>query len=347
MRKYKIKPVSKTLKETLQRKIDTKTKPLGSLGVLEELALRAGLIQETLTPGLVDPHILVFAGDHGIVTEGVSAYPQEVTWQMVMNFIHGGAAISVFCKQHGITLNVIDAGVNYDFPKNLNGLLHSKIERGTKNFAKEPAMSIKQAQRCIDTGANLVKDVYAKGCNVIGFGEMGIGNTSSASAIMSLICNIPVQLCVGRGTGLDDNAVNHKIKVLIQALKKYDNLDTPLKVLATFGGFEIAQMVGGILQAAECGMIILIDGFITTASYLVAQAIEPAIKDYCFFCHQSEERGHKLLLQHLGVNPLLNLSMRLGEGTGAAVAYPIFESAVAFLNEMASFESAGVSEQAV
>jgi nicotinate-nucleotide--dimethylbenzimidazole phosphoribosyltransferase len=266
---------------------------------------------------------------------------------MVMNFIHGGAAINVFCKQHGITLNVVDAGVNYDFPKNVKDLIHSKIERGTKNFAKEPAMSIKQAQRCIDTGANLVKNIYAKGCNIIGFGEMGIGNTSSASAIMSLICKIPVQLCVGSGTGLDEHAVKHKIKVLIQALKKYDNLNTPLKVLAALGGFEIAQMAGGMLQAAECGMIILVDGFIATAAYLVAQAIEPVIKDYSFFCHQSQEKGHKLLLQHLGVSPLLNLGMRLGEGTGAAVAYPIIKSAVAFLNEMASFESAGVSEKAV
>jgi len=347
MRKFRINPVSRALEEALQQKINTKTKPVGSLGVLEGLALRIGLIQQTLTPDLTNPQILVFAGDHGIVQEGVSAYPQEVTWQMVMNFIQGGAAINVFCKQHNITLRVVDAGVNFDFPENVAGLIHSKIEKGTKNFAMEPAMSGEQVNACIDAGAGLVKSIHTKGCNVIGFGEMGIGNTSSASAIMSHLCTIPVHLCVGRGTGLDDNAVAHKAKVLEQALKKYTNLDTPLKVLTTFGGFEIAQMVGAMLQAVELNMIILIDGFISSAAYLIAQATEPAIKDYCFFCHQSQEKGHELLLEYLNVNPILNLNMRLGEGTGAAVAYPILVSAVSFLNEMASFESARVSTKSI
>lgn len=337
--------VDQSLQERLRNKIDYKTKPLGALGVLEDIALRVGLIQKTLTPVLSNPHILVFAGDHGITAEGVSAYPQEVTWQMVMNFIQGGAAINVFCKQHGIKLFVADAGVNYDFPENLIGLIHAKIEKGTANFANRPAMSIQQAQACIDTGAKIVKEIFSTGCNVIGFGEMGIGNTSSASVIMSVVTDIPIEHCVGRGTGLDDAAFNHKLEVLKESLKKHIGLQNPLDILATFGGFEIGQIVGGMLQAATHGMVILVDGFITTAAYLIAQAINPVLSNYCFFCHESQEQGHKLIFQHLQVSPLLNLKMRLGEGTGAAVAYPIIQSAVAFLNEMASFESASVSNK--
>ncbi|SKC41554.1 nicotinate-nucleotide--dimethylbenzimidazole phosphoribosyltransferase [Ohtaekwangia koreensis] len=343
MKKFKIKPVNTSLEQSLKRKIDQKTKPLGALGRLEELALQIGTIQQTLTPSLSNPHILVFAGDHGIVEEGVSAYPQEVTWQMVMNFIQGGAAINVFCKQHGITLNVVDAGVNYDFPEGLEGLVYNKVGKGTRNFLKGQAMTIEQAQRCIESSSEIIKSIHAKGCNIIGFGEMGIGNTTSASALMSLFCDIPVAQCVGLGTGLNESALQHKTAVVTEALKQYNKHDTPIAMLATFGGFEIAQIVGAMLQAAELGMIILVDGFITTSAYLVAQAIEPAVRDYSIFCHQSQEKGHTLMLQALDVKPLLDLNMRLGEGTGAAVAYPIVQSAVAFLNQMASFESASVS----
>ncbi|HEY9048071.1 MAG TPA: nicotinate-nucleotide--dimethylbenzimidazole phosphoribosyltransferase [Ohtaekwangia sp.] len=345
MKKFKIKPLATSLQATLQKKIDKKTKPLGALGKLEELALQIGMIQQTLSPALTNPYILVFAGDHGIAEEGVSAYPQEVTWQMVMNFIQGGAAINVFCRQHNITLNVVDAGVKYTFPENLEGLIYNKIAMGTANFLKGPAMTIEQTQRCLSTAADIVNAIHAKGCNVIGFGEMGIANTTSASALMSLFCDIPVAQCVGRGTGLDDAAFQHKIDVITRALKQYNKHDTPITMLATFGGFEIAQIAGAMLQAAENSMVILVDGFITTAAYLVAQAIDPAVKDYCIFCHQSQERGHGLMLQAIDVQPLLELNMRLGEGTGAAVAYPLLQSAVAFLNDMASFESASVSEK--
>lgn len=342
MKKFKISNVKGVLRPKLQHKIDHKTKPPGSLGKLEELGLQIGLIQNTLEPRLTNPHLLVFAGDHGIVAEGVSAYPQDVTWQMVMNFLNGGAAINVFCRQHNIVLQVVDAGVNHTFPKNAPGLIHSKAGRGTANFALEPAMTVAQAQTCIDTGAAIVRRIHATGCNVIGFGEMGIGNTSSAAVLMSLLCGIPLPQCVGRGTGLDDKALNHKLAVLTKAVAAQGWPNTPIEILATYGGFEIAQMTGAILQAAESGMAVLIDGFIASSAFLVAHALEPAVKDYGIFCHQSREQGHKLLLDHLQAQPLLSLGMRLGEGTGAAVAYPLLVSAVSFLNEMASFESAGV-----
>lgn len=347
MKNFKIPKTKGALRPRLQHKIDLKTKPTGALGRLEELALQIGMIQNTVEPSLRQPHILVFAGDHGIAAEGVSAYPQEVTWQMVMNFLNGGAAINVFCRQHGIALKVVDAGVNHTFPKDAPGLIHNKIAPGTANFAQGPAMNVQQAQDSIDGGAMLVNALFARGCNVIGLGEMGIGNTSSAAVLMSLLCGIPLSLCVGRGTGLDDAALQRKLDVLTLAMEKQGWPTTPLKILATYGGFEIAQMVGAILQAAECGMVVLIDGFIACAAFLVAHAMEPAVRDYCIFCHQSREQGHKLLLDHLHVKPLLNLEMRLGEGTGAAVAYPLLVSAVSFLNEMASFESAGVTDKSL
>lgn len=343
---FNIESVDQSLKTEIQNKIDNKTKPNGALGVLEEIALQIALIQKTTTPVLNNPHVLVFAGDHGIVEESVSAYPQEVTWQMVTNFMQGGAAINVFCRQHGITLFVIDAGVNYNFSITGTKVIQNKVSMGTANFSRQPAMSIEQAELSIEKGSQVVRDIFFTGCNVVGFGEMGIGNTSSASVIVSLICGIPIEQCVGRGTGLDDKAFEHKVNVLRAALLAHDKPDTPLKVLATFGGFEIAQIVGGMLQAAVCGMTILVDGFIATSAYVIAQAINPALRHYCIFCHESQEQGHKLVLNHLRVKPLLDLKMRLGEGTGAAVAYPIIQSAVLFMNEMASFQSANVSTKA-
>lgn len=343
MRKYKIEPLSRGLQPALEQKINQKTKPLKSLGRLEELALQIGLIQQSLHPQLSNPHLLVFAADHGIAREGVSAYPPEVTWQMVMNFLTGGAAINVLCRQHHIALQVVDAGVNYDFAASTVGLIRNKAGKGTANFLKGPAMSIKQAQSCMDTSANLIGKFHQEGCNVIGFGEMGIGNTSSASLLMSVLCNLPLIKCIGRGTGLDERGVSYKLHILAKALDVNGKPKTPLKTLATYGGFEIAQITGAILQAAQLKMVILIDGFIASVAYLVAQSIEPAVKDYCIFCHLSGEQGHQLLLEYLQVKPILNLEMRLGEGTGVAVAYPIIQSAVHFLNEMACFESARIS----
>lgn len=344
MKTFNIEPVSKKPEAGLQRKIDLKTKPLGALGQLEKIALQIGLIQDTLSPELKNPHIVVFAGDHGIVNEGVSAYPQEVTFQMVLNFVNGGAAINVFCRQNNIGIKVVDAGVNHQFPSGLN-VVNAKIGMGTKSFLNEPAMSIEEAQQCIDKGSAIVNEIYQNGCNVIGFGEMGIGNTSSASVLMSVLCNIPVRDCVGKGTGLDPGGLNKKIEVLSLAIQKQGKPDTVFKTLATYGGFEIAQICGAMLQAAQNKMVLLVDGFIATSAFLVAYKIDPDILEYAVFCHQSNEKGHALLLEHLGATPLMKLDMRLGEGTGCAVAYPVIQSAVNFLNQMASFESAGVSNK--
>lgn len=345
MRKYKVTPVDRSLESKLVKKIDGKTKPIGSLGVLETIAVQVGLIQNTLSPILQQPHLIVYAGDHGIAKEGVSAFPHDVTWQMVMNFSKGGAAVNVFSRQNNISLKIVDAGVNYDFPKDLPGLIRNKAAKSTASFLREEAMTVKHAQRCIDTSANIIQSIHKEGCNIIGFGEMGIGNTSSASALMSVICNIAIEKCIGSGTGLDADGVRHKLTVLTKAIARHGKPDTFLKTLAAYGGYEIAQIVGAILQAAELKMTILIDGFISTVAYLVAEKIEPHVKDYCIFCHQSSERGHALLLDYLKVKPLLNLEMRLGEGTGVAVAFPIIQCAVSFLNEMASFESATVANK--
>lgn len=343
-KKFVIAPVSKTLEKDLQHKIDFKTKPLGALGLLEKIAMQIGLIQNTLSPVLKKPNLVVFAGDHGIANDGVSAYPQEVTFQMVMNFLNNGAAINVFCNQNKIKLTVVDAGVNYIFPKNLE-VVNAKVGMGTKSFLTGPAMTIEEVQKCLVRGSEIVEKIYKSGSNIIGFGEMGIGNTASASALMSIFCNIPMEQCVGAGTGLDEKGILKKIEIIKKAISFNKRPKKPLDILATFGGFEIAQMCGAMLQAAENKMVILVDGFIATAAFLTAFKINSTVLDYAIFCHQSEESGHAKMLKYLGVKSLLNLNMRLGEGTGAAVCYPIIESSVNFLNEMASFDSAGVSNK--
>ena len=332
-----------TSDEQIQRAIDTKTKPLGALGKLESVAFQIAKVQQTLTPELINPSILTFAGDHGAANAGVSAYPQEVTFQMVMNFLQGGAAINVFCQQNDIALKVVDAGVNFDFEE-APGLINAKIAKGTANYLETPAMSSAQLQACFDKASDIVADVAASGCNIVGFGEMGIGNTASASLIMSAICKLPIERCVGRGTGLDDAGLDRKLGLLVDAQAKHGELSDPKQILETFGGFEVAQICGAMLSAKQHNMLIMVDGFIATGAYLVAQAIDPEISDNAIFCHTSNESGHQLMLDYLKAEPLVNLGMRLGEGTGCAVAYPLIESAVAFLNGMASFESAGVSE---
>ena len=332
------------LHAALLDKINNKTKPLGALGQLETLALKIGLIQQRLDPQLHNPHILIFAGDHGIATEGVSAYPQEVTQQMVLNFLWGGAAINIFSKLHGIALQVVDAGVKHDF-RGMPGIIHAKIGWGTRNYLHEPAMNEHQLQAALQKGVDLVNNVGLTDCNVVGFGEMGIGNTASASLIMSKICRIPVRECVGRGTGISDSSLKRKIELLEQAVKRHSPVQEPLEVLQTFGGFEIAMMCGAMLQAARRDMLILVDGFIASSAFLIAYALQPAIADYAVLCHESAEMGHQRMISQLGLRPLLQLDMRLGEGTGCALAYPLITASVAFLNEMASFESAGVSNK--
>ncbi len=332
------------MREQILHKINQKTKPLGSLGLLEQIAEQICLVQQTLNPVLKNPVILVFAADHGIARSGVSAYPAEVTPQMVLNFLHGGAAINVFCRQHQIHLKVIDAGVNHDFEPHPH-LIDAKIAKGTENFLTKEAMTQEQLESCFVKSAEIVEAVYAQGCNVIGFGEMGIGNTSSASMLMSALCKLPIEECVGRGTGLDDKQLQHKLQVLRQAQQNHAEPANAREALQLFGGFEIAQICGAMLAAYQRNMLILVDGFISTSAFLCAFNINPKIMQNAIFCHQSDEQGHRKMLEHLGARPVLRLGMRLGEGTGCAVAFPIIQSAVHFLNEMASFESAGVSQK--
>lgn len=343
--RFNILPVEDAkLRAALQSRIDTKTKPLEALGRLERLALQVGLVQQSLQPQLVAPTMLVFAGDHGVVSAGVSPYPQEVTRQMVLNFLAGGAAINVFARQNGMAVLVIDAGVNHDFGV-VDGLVNAKIDFGTRSFLEAPAMTQAQCMEAMAKGAALAEEEVARGSNVLGFGEMGIGNTSSAALITSRLCQLPLEQCVGRGTGLDDAGLQKKRQLLAAAQDKHAAGHDPLDVLATFGGFEIAMMAGAMLGAAQRRALLLVDGYIATSALLVAASLYPAIKDYCVFAHESGEPGHARQLAWLGVEPLLSLDMRLGEGTGAALAYPLIQAAVNFLNQMASFESAGVSER--
>ena len=328
-----------SLSTALDAAINDKTKPLGSLGVLELLARQAGLIQKTTRPRVIAPAILVFAGDHGVVAEGVSAYPQSVTWQMVENFLAQGAAINVFARQQDVALHIVDAGVNHDFGAR-DGLIARKVGPGTRNFANEPAMTVQECETALEHGMALAAELQG---NVLGFGEMGIGNTTSAAAIMHKLAGLPVAECVGAGTGLSAEGMLHKCRVIEKAVAQHAHVSAPLDVLATFGGFEIAMMAGAMLKAAERRMILLIDGFIVTAALLVAARLQPSILDYCVFCHCSNEKGHGRMLNELGARPLLHLDMRLGEGTGCALALPLLHAAVGFLCDMATFASAQVS----
>jgi len=330
------------ISKLLQQKIDNKTKPTGSLGVLESLVKQIGIIFQTLEPKITNPNIVVFAADHGIANHGVSAYPQDVTRQMVNNFLEGGAAINVFCKQNNIGLTIVDAGVNYDFSTNTN-LISAKIGKGTQSFLHGAAMSQTELDLCFVKGAAIVNSIFETGCNCIGFGEMGIGNTSTASVLMSVLLELPIEDCVGKGTGVIDEKLIQKQNILKKALENYNGSNNLQSKLAYFGGFEIMQMAGGMLQAKKNNMLILVDGFICTVAFLVAYKIDPSVKENAIFCHSSAEQGHQKILDCLNVQALLQLDLRLGEGTGCAVAFPIIQSAVCFLNEMASFESAGVS----
>jgi nicotinate-nucleotide--dimethylbenzimidazole phosphoribosyltransferase len=329
------------LASRLDEAINNKTKPLGSLGALETLAKQLGLIQRTTAISVDQPAILVFAGDHGVVAEGISAYPQDVTWQMVENFLANGAAINVFARQNGAALYVVDAGVNHDFGSR-PGLIDRKVAYGTRNFALEAAMTPEQCATAMEHGAALVADLPG---NVIGFGEMGIGNTTAAAALMHKLAGVPVADCVGAGTGLSAQGVLNKQRVIEAAAARHAGVSEPLAVLATFGGFEIAMMAGAMLQAAALRKTLLIDGFIVTAALLAASRLAPAVLDCCVFAHCSDEAGHRRMLEQLGARPLLQLGMRLGEGTGAALALPLLHAAANFMNEMATFASASVSEK--
>ena len=332
----------------LQHKIDNKTKPLGSLGQLEGLALQIGQILGTESPQLAQPQMLVFAGDHGLTERGVSAFPSDVTWQMVENFIAGGACVSVLAKANNIALNVVDCGVNHAFldatqtPR--TGLLSAKIANGTADSSAAAAMTAAQCQQAIENGMAIVKNLPG---NTILLGEMGIGNTSAASLILSRLGGLDITDCTGAGTGLDGAGIDRKTAVLREVLAFHAGVTAPLDVLAAFGGFEMATMLGAVFQAAAERRVIVVDGFITTAVILVAHALQPAVLQRCVFAHRSGERGHGLMLEELNAKPLLDMGLRLGEGSGAALAWPLLVAACTVLRDMASFESAGVSEKSV
>lgn len=331
------------LQEQIQHKIDFKTKPLGSLGKLETIAFQIANIQKTITPKITNPAMVIFAGDHGITDEKVSPFPKEVTIQMVMNFIQGGAAVSVFCKENNMSLHIADSGVAHDFPPN-TPIINAKIAHGTKNILHEPAMTIEQCHEAIKKGKEIVNDLYKKGCNTIAFGEMGIGNTSPAALIMSNITGIPIAECAGKGTGQTPEGMKHKISILEKAIEKHGIKKDPIEIMATYGGFEIAMMTGAFLQAKENGMILLVDGFISTSAYLVAHKLDSSIKQNSIFAHCSDEQGHIKMLHYLQADAVLHMGLRLGEGSGAAVVFPIVKLALAFFNNMASFDDANVSK---
>ena len=339
------------LTQALQHKLDFKTKPLGSLGRLEALALQLGEILGTQAPTLDQPQMVVFAGDHGLTVRGISAFPSDVSWQMVENFLAGGAAVSVLARQNGISLTVVDCGVNHDFLAGLpagaqrTGLLVRKVaggEQGTADSSAQPAMTTAQCAQALQNGQDIVKGLPG---NALLLGEMGIGNTSAASLLLARLAGLDIEVCTGAGTGLDAPAVQRKTAVLREVLTRHPDAKTPLAALAAFGGFEMATMVGAVLQAAHERRVVVVDGFIATSAVLVAHALQPLVLQRCVFAHRSGERGHEFMLQHLGVQALLDLGLRLGEGSGAALAWPLLQSACSILREMASFESAGVSEK--
>lgn len=336
MRQFKIQPLDKKLREEVLRYIDNIAKPKGSLGRLEEVALQVALIQEKIHPTLNKPHHVLFSADHGIEREKVSKSPREVTWQQTLHFKGRGTSIDYLTRQHDIELVIVDAGVDYDLPTDL-GIVDCKIRKGTSNFLHEAAMTHEECERCIDCGARQSEIAYNKGCNIISFGEMGIANTSPSAIWMHKITNIPLSDCVGAGSGLYGAEMEHKYQVLAQAVENAPaNMDAE-EVLRYFGGFEMVMTVGAMLRAAELRMTIVVDGFIMTSCMLMAAQFNPTVLEYAIFGHKGDEKGHAKLLNYLGAKPLLDLGMKLGEGTGAVTAYPIIKSAVLMMTEMSLF----------
>lgn len=334
------------LYQQLQQIVDQKTKPLGALGRLETLAVQLGLIQDTTTPQITQPQIRVFAADHGLTKHGTSAYPSAVTAQMVVNFLQGGAAINILARQHHMELKVVDAGVDADFSnspfKDHAQLLDYKVRHGSRDALSEPAMTAEECLAALENGMKVVENSVG---NLLVVGEMGIGNTSAASLLLARLGDIPLDECIGRGTGLDDAGLKHKASILTQVLARHSEAQTPFDILAALGGLEIAMMAGALMQAASERRILLIDGFIASSALLAAERLAPGVAQYAVFAHHSVEPGHTHLLKLLNAEPLLDMGMRLGEGSGAALAYPLLQSACAIINEMASFNDAGISGQ--
>ncbi len=325
--------------------LDVLTKPPGSLGRLEDLAAQMVSIRQERFAEPLQKAVYVFAADHGITAEGVSAYPREVTHQMVLNFLAQGAAINVLARQHGAEMNVVDVGVDADFA-DVAGLLHCKVRPGTRNMLQEPAMSEAELAQALGVGFALSDAAKEKGQSLIAIGEMGIGNTTAASVITGVLTRRTASLVTGKGTGLDSEAREHKRQIVEAVIKKHFAecaVADPLEVLRCGGGLEIAAMTGMVPGAARHGIAVVMDGFISTSAAAIAFAVEPRVRGYLFAGHQSEEPGHRVLLEYIGVQPILSLGMRLGEGTGAVLAMPVIESAMRLYNEMATFASAGVS----
>lgn len=343
MKKFDIISPDKAIEPALIDKINNLTKPKGSLGMLEELALQIGLIQQTLYPILKHPQNIIFSADHGIADEGVSVSPKEVTWQQTIHFTHGGGGVNFLTHQHGFDLKIVDAGVDFDLPYE-RGIIDMKVRKGTRNFLHEAAMTEEEMNLCIERGAEMVKRCEAEGSNILSFGEMGIGNTSPSSIWMHLFAHIPLPQCVGAGSGLNASGISRKLQILQQAVDNYKGNGSAKDIIRYFGGYEMVMAIGAMLQAAEDHVIILVDGFIMTACMLAAMQLYPAVKDYAIFGHCGDESGHKLLLDAMGAKPLLHLGLRLGEGTGAICAYPIVDSAVRMINEMESFKQASITK---
>lgn len=335
----------RSLRDALQHKIDNLNKPKGSMGRLEELALQIGLIQKTLSPTLSHPCHLLLGADHGIEREGVSVSPRCVTWQQMINFTRGGGGVNMLCRQHQLDLQLVDMGVDHDLSA-YPVILNRKIApHGTRNFLYEPAMTEEEMSRCLEVGRELVDGCFKKGCNILSIGEMGIANTSASSIWMHLLEDIPLEKCVGAGAGLNNEGIRHKLDVLERSLKHHGiSGDEPLRVMQTFGGFEMTAAVGAMLRANELHIIVLIDGFIMSACALMAWRLCPNFLKTAIFCHQGDEAGHRLMLHGMGVTGLLNLGLRLGEGTGALCAYPIIQSAVNMINEMNNFDNAKITK---
>lgn len=343
MKTFHITHPDESIRAALTDKINNLTKPKGSLGMLEELALQIGLIQQTLSPTLRHPQNIIFAADHGIVEEGVSLSPKEITWQQISNFLHGGAGVNFLCRQHGFVLKIVDAGVDYDLPYE-KGIINMKVRKSSRNYLHEAAMTEEEMEQCMERGAEVVRLCHNESSNILSFGEMGIGNTSSSSLWMSYFADIPLEQCVGAGSGLDHMGIRHKYEVLKQSMDNYKGNGSVRDIMRHFGGLEMVMAVGAMLQAAELKMIILVDGFIMTNCLLAASMLHPEVKDYAIFGHCGDETGHRLVLDSLHAKPLLNLDLRLGEGTGAICAYPIVDSAVRMINEMDNFAHASITK---
>src|SRR5574344_1208181 len=347
MTKFNIHKPDDKLRQAIIDKIDNLNKPKGSLGRLEELALQICLIEQTLSPTLHHPSHLLFGADHGIERERVSVSPREVTWQQMINFTRGGGGVNMFCRQYGFDLKIIDVGVDYDL-SSIEGIIPRKIAWGTNNFLHEAAMSQEEMEQALGIGRDMVDCCQKEGCQVISIGEMGIANTSPSSIWMSLFAHLPLNTCIGAGAGLNTAGINHKYEVLNEAVNRFKanggQEEDAWEVIRYFGGFEMVAAIGAMLRAAELHLIILIDGYIMSACMLAASRLYPSVLDYAVFGHCGDEPGHRKMLELMHAEPLLNLGMRLGEGTGALCAFPILDSAVRMMNEMNNFENANITK---